>query len=732
MSDSARQFVDLGAVDYDAWVPLSEAAQKLDRSVGQLRRQCKDKLAPRGVAFHMAPNGGGQRVWHIHVSHDARLLRGPVGDANTAPDLSMYTQQQRADTFARVACVEAFRRARRGDDPLCVGPATQWMGTLIAHLRREHTTIKISQTSLYEWHRKYNCPADTVKLIDHRGGDRRSGQQHKRRARCIETFKGYYLDQRGTTLREAWRQTRAWAQANGLADAWVSEATCGRKLDEWIPAEVQLMHRDPSRWRDTCAPRIVGAHADLEPGRIWMGDHGQCDFFCWWQNTLIRPWVTVWMDGGTRRVVAAVLCVSPSSDTILAAFGDGMRDPANMGGPTRVHVDNGKDYQALTFHGQTRTERRRTIIKRGEHCDEQQFAGIFAWLGIEVGFSLPYNPTGKSFVERWFGTQRAQFDKTFWTYRGKDTTSKPEQLADILKRGRDIPTFEHVAARLKDFVAAYNANADHQMQELRDHPGPDGMLSPDQAMQQWAARMIPKDPGAIDLVCRHWHKPVTVGKHGVRIAPLGVPLSYDNRHDLSLAEYRAPARKGRKKTRVLVSYDPADMRTVQVWTLDGRFVCVAESPLLGDLPDAVTRDHLAQQQRENRQYAKALKAVRQFAPREYRSAAELIRDAVVAEHVEERLAATGTDDATPGPLKLRQTAVDGQSSAAQRAHAQANARPVLSMAGRHPSSTPKAGPLSRRPLIQGGRSPRVSTAGRSIPRVNIQQLTRPKDQEDES
>ncbi len=659
----ARQ-LEPGPDDHRQWIPIAVAAERLGVDRHHLARQCRNRLQAEGLATQMTPIGGGNQTWHIHVRYDLRLHDGALGRAHRLPDLSQFTKAEQEAARARLACLKAFRAARLGNDARYSGNMRDWLPLFIEDHTLKFPGIRISRSRLYDWDANYGGDADFINLLDKRGGDRNSAAAHANRKRLWAFFKDVYLSDRQPTVRQAWKQTLFHAERHDLADNWCSYGQCARTLDQHIPPALAMRYREPGKYRDRLAPRIEGgATQNAEPGRHWQGDHAQCDFMVWYQDSLIRPWVTAWIDVGTRRIVGAHLVVSPNSDTVLACFGDAMRDPANMGGPHRVRVDNGKDYKAWYFDGKTRSMRQRLLFGKGEHVDEPQFTGIYGWLDIEVGFTIPRNPTGKSTIERWFGTMHARFCKSFISYCGARPQDRPEALTAILKRGREVPLFADAAQRLADFVAAYNADADHSIDVLRVHPGripgADGRLSPDEAMRRGATRIVPRDPDAIDLVCQHWYKPVTVGKYGVTIHPLGTRLRYGMTNP-ALFPYKA-VREGRKKERVLVSYDPEDLRSVRVYTLSGKFITTARSNNLGDLPGAVGREELSKLKREITRYNRAVKHVRNSPHRSYQTAEELLHAAALDKQAREQLIAqaTGTDDVAPAPIQVRQTPLDG-------------------------------------------------------------------------
>lgn len=641
-----------GDLDWSQWVDARDAATKLGVNIGHLRRRCASELAPKAQAIMTAPpatvpGGGGQARWFIHRGVDARLTNDSERRSTTA-DLAAYPKDKVDDALARAACVKTFRhvKATRG------GQLKDWLDALIVELAAKHPSLNISRAALYRWDVQLKEPGDITPLIDRRGGDQRSVGHPS----CWKMFTTLYLDQRQPSLAECWRQVKIHAKANDLP--WCSKRTCERQLDAKIPPETQMFNRDPKAWRHKYAPYIEQDAERFPAGRCWVGDHTQLDFWTRYGKELVRPWLTTWQDWRTRKIVGWQLSPSPNSDTIMAALKRGLVDSSNMGGPSTVWIDNGKDYDCWFLHGQTKKERQQRAYSKGEFVDESQFEGLFSLLQIDAHFSVPYGPNGKARQERWYGTLHTQFDKRFATYCGSSTATKPEILESILKRAINIPSFDHARQRLDEFIAAFNDNGDHQMSDLVDDNGT--TLSPAQAMTAMCdTRRVMADPDVIDYVCQHWHPPVTVGRNGVTIRPYGIALTYGYA-DPNLTPYKAPVGRGRKKPRVLVSFDPDDLRQVRVHTTSGKLICIAAENELGGKDGAIGRQTVSDLTKRKRQYAKSLKNVGENRHFEYLSAAELLH---------EQSQPDPTPDPTPGvagSIQMIQTPMDGQGDALQR------------------------------------------------------------------
>jgi hypothetical protein len=277
------------AADY---LPVPDAAARLGCHPNHLARVCREDLAPRGLAVLVPPPDGGPARWFVRRDYDPRLAGAELALAYSDPDLAGYTERQREGALARRECVRLLREARRS----WPGTVEQWLPRLLDQLAGRFG-FPVSRSSLYQWDRVYQRPADLAKLIDARGGDRRGSSD----ASAWAAFKDLYLhetpaeyppvlagDERpGGGERLALVQPEELSRATRLAASRprCSSATASRRRG----ASSSSRHRaGPRSWR---------------AGECWIGDHKQLDCWCRLAGRSSGPWLTTWMDWRTRRVV---------------------------------------------------------------------------------------------------------------------------------------------------------------------------------------------------------------------------------------------------------------------------------------------------------------------------------------------------------------------------------------------------------------------------------------------
>lgn len=321
-------------------------------------------------------------------------------------------------------------------------------------------------------------------------------------------------------------------------------------------------------------------------------------------------------------------------------------------------IDNGKDYDAWIFHGQTKSQRRAKVKPA---IQEAATFSIFDSLQIEAHLALPYNPNGKSRMERFFRSLES-LCKTFDTYAGDSADSKPEQRSATPANPAKIPRFDFVRDRVAGFIDGYNLSNEHNMSDLVDG----GVnLSPDEAMARWCqTRRVLADPASLDHLLQQWHRPVTVGRIGISLCIAGATVGY-GQFNPALTPFKAARKEDRKP--VVVSYDPHDLRRVQVRDAQLRFICIADMNQLGGMHgrDAISRAHVAELQKQKATYQRSIEHVAEH------SFSNVLTN-------EERLASIAAKRATPptpvapaasiGPsMKMVHTPIDGQSKSIERA-----------------------------------------------------------------
>lgn len=626
------------SVSLQTHITVEEAGERLGVDGRHIRRLCTDKLFKSGLAVQVQVSEHGDRKprWYIARRYDLRLAAGFAGEVHQLPDLSAYSDTQVKTAWQRAACVDALNDARRNWS----GTQQTWLATLCRKLAETYPDLRISPTTLRGWQKVYRTASDLEQLVDKRGGN----QVGEADPAAWEAFKRYYLDERQPSIKVCWERTRDDAKLNGWT--WTSYKQAQRMLDRKIPPEMQAKYREPRKYRQAFSPFIEQDVNAWQANQCWVGDHTPLDLWCRSGEHVFRPTLTAWVDWRTRRVIGWMLSENPDASTITAALRKGIVEAVGKGPPLADWIDNGKDFDAYSLHGQTKKQR---FLKRSSRVDETRIGGILQHLGIEAHWSLAHNPNGKSVIERWFGTLHDRFDKTFATHCGKDPQNKPESLNAFLReKPMQVPAFEHVLERLERYIAGYNASCESSSDYLLI----DGVrLSPDQAMDHLCQnRRTLADPAAIDLLMQQWAKPIRVGRNGVTITPKGVPMKF-GQFEPALVEFKGTDRL------VNVCYDPDDLRSVRVFDDRWRFICEARSNFIGNAADPLKLADLKDALAEKKRYTRAKRQYAKGTHHEWQTTEE-----VAATNSAKKAATARKPQPDPSPMKIVQTPFDGQSN----------------------------------------------------------------------
>jgi transposase InsO family protein len=557
--------------------------------------------------------------------------------------MTVYSERQRQTALARKYCVDRFRLARQD----LRTPFAQGVANIIAEARRLYPDMEVSEASIRRWDRLYKRPCDLARLVDRRGGDMR----HSASPEAWSAFRDLYLDGRTPSIHQIWQIVGKLAEERGWQ--WCKYRVCTRNKDRFITKQQQVMVREPTRYRSGLAPFIAQDPESWNAGENFVGDNKALDILVRWGNGFCRPWLTSFQDWRSRKIVGWTLSDSPNSSTILAALRMAILDESNMGPPPHVTVDNGADYCSYVFNGRTKREKWEKVKA---NVDEGRTAGIFNLLGITAHFCIPFSPNGKARLERWHRTLE-RFCKNWPTYTGWNAQTKPELLAEYVKKPSMVPTFKEVSDALGDYIRGYNLTADHSIADLAE----DGQtLSPSEAYAKWCpVRRVLADPAALDLILAAWCKPAFVNRNGISLT-LGGTLAHYGQFSTELMAFKALSKKDRQP--VFVTYDPNDLSTIRVFDKNNKFICVAEMNNVGGAACRIDRNAFKEQARKRTAYARAQKTVAEYRLDEMLTPEERIGRAAR----EQNRQAVADASAQPTSIRIVQTPLDGQGREQQR------------------------------------------------------------------
>ena len=339
--------------------------------------------------------------------------------------------------------------------------------------------------------------------------------------------------------RAGWTMTaaaiEAFYQAGGRPTvAWRMYAESGER----VPSET--VFRDAVR-RDLSPAERAYARAGEEGRRrysvyrrwepayrneIWEADHAQLDveILPLRGRRLLRPWLTVIVDGFSRVLMGWVLSLYPSSAEVLAAIREAVViDPERgpWGGvPQLIRFDGGRDFLA------------------------EAVSRAAAELGCTGFPTAPYQPQQKGKIERFHRTLGEGLIATLPHYTGGPRRSNGKLYAQAAPLS--LPQLQ---TRVRDFVDHYNQHCVHSSL---------AGLTP---ATKWASSAQPLD--VVDPARLQW---MLLADQTRRVLKDGIHFQGEI--------FVAPELTRIGGTTVEIRYVPHDVRSIEVFTEDG-WLCTA-------------------------------------------------------------------------------------------------------------------------------------------------------------
>lgn len=480
------------------------------------------------------------------VRHLTQRVSDDVAKEAQAPvELALVRDTDRETALQRATVVEAWQAwARAHRRKYSSVRAAQ--DAFCADWSLEHAEQALSRATLVRWRAAYQAHGVAGLVPGYR--DRGAKAEWPDAARLY--LKAVWLRPERPGMALAIRQLRGKAVAEGWS--LPSDQTLRRYLQGLPRPFVVRMREGAKAFNEQCLPYIERRYDDLLPNDVWVADHKIFDVFVRdpADGAVFRPWLSAYLDVASRRLVGRCLGRTPSSDTIVVAFGRGAR---RNGVPAAVYQDNGRDYSSRRMAGGIPRFRQTGYAKTKT---DEEMAGVYRQLDVACHFALPGNARAK-IVERWFGTLISGFERTI--LKGY-VDSSPKRRAETAEEARRTGQ----VLELAEFEQLFDRWVD-EVYHRTPHTG-EGMhgRTPDQAWTDGLARgaeIRMASPRTLAFLMGQARQ-VRVSRQGVRV---------EKRHFWSEDLVRA-ADVG---SQVVVRYDREDLAEVQVFDLAGRWLAAA-------------------------------------------------------------------------------------------------------------------------------------------------------------
>ena len=225
----------------------------------------------------------------------------------------------------------------------------------------------------------------------------------------------------------------------------VSDRTMERALSVFAKrnaARWAYMRRGSKYFREHYLPSILIAGSSIKVGELWYSDGCVCNFLVWnpYTNKPCRPTFVPFLDYASRMIVGFDLDFTENRRVISSAY----RNAITLWGfvPLYIKWDNGKAFKSLSGKNVSRAELE--AIKQLERDEIAEIVGNIYATGVQdILDSLPYNPTGKAAMERFFGTFDNGLERYLPNYLGNSIGDKP---ASLMRNEKDL---QAISAKLK-------------------------------------------------------------------------------------------------------------------------------------------------------------------------------------------------------------------------------------------------------------------------------------------
>jgi putative transposase len=288
------------------------------------------------------------------------------------------------------------------------------------------TLGEISESTLRRWHKTWKKDKDWRSLIP----QWKSGNVgHEVPTEDFNWIIGMLHSDDKPSISSALRWWHLKLRTEGRAQP-VSDRTMRRAIDVFAQKHAgrwTYMRRGAKYFREHYLPSVLQDGSGIRVGDLWYSDGCTLNIEVMnpYTQKPCRPTFVPFMDYTSRMIVGFDLDFTENRRVIASAY----RNAITLWGfvPLYVKWDNGKAFRSL--QGTKLNRRELEELRQLERDEIAEISGnIYATGVLEILNSLPYNPTGKPQIERWFGTLDNGFERYMPGYRGNSIGMKPAHL----------------------------------------------------------------------------------------------------------------------------------------------------------------------------------------------------------------------------------------------------------------------------------------------------------------
>jgi hypothetical protein len=322
-----------------------------------------------------------------------------------------------------------------------------------------------------------------------------------------------------------------------------------------IQAGIKSWHRNgPKNFNDTQGFYISRDWSKTPAGLCWIGDTRTWDIMvrCPGFESLKRPYITMFVDGRTDMPMGwHIHFTAPSAANTLTALRNGIK---HHGLPSRLQVDNGREYRNRDFSGNPRGGN--NWGTENDKDGEYWMTSAASLLHIQMKFAIKGNAQTKT-VENSFGVYKKIIDKSFLSYFGGNSVERPEQVKEFFKSKNKDKVIEF--SEFKNLVDRFLINVIPNLKcKSKRFEQDTRQKAWDFLYAQRADKMKFLDEEALSMIPTLTEE-CTIGRNGTTIAKLGVSWH---------AEWMSLI----KGSKIIIRYNPQDLSKAWGYEKNGRII----------------------------------------------------------------------------------------------------------------------------------------------------------------
>lgn len=357
-----------------------------------------------------------------------------------------------------------------------------------------------------------------------------------------------------------------------------------RKFANWYKANYfdkwTLLRDGEKALKEEVIPHIKRNISKIDVGEVLVADGKRLNF------QVINPFtgkpcratLIGFLDWKSTALVGYEIMIEENTQNIASALRNAILNLGKI--PKFVYLDNGRAFRSKYFVGSA-------------DFSEIGLKGIYEKLGITTVFANPYNARAKV-IERFFLEMQESFEKLFPSYIGTSIESKPARLRRNEKFHSEIHTeFTHTIQQTIQMI-------NNWLEYKNSLPCPNDRTKSIKEMLDSIERQAINPRELDDLMLAQEVKTIT--SQGIRFLK---------------SDYYNDALYGLRQ-KVIIKYSLFDLSYINVYTISGKFLCLAERITLthplahytGEINDI--EDYKQKIQKQKQLKNKTIKACKKF------------------------------------------------------------------------------------------------------------------------